>query len=144
MRKLMKLTIVKLSAASSASFRLLLLAGGVSTLQILAVDPQQGPPIKMPQLQSAAQVTRDANGVAHILAGNDHDLFLLQGYVHAQDRLFQMDVNRRLASGTLAELLGEGALAQDVQLRTLGLRRAAERSLAVQSARVRAILDAYA
>src|SRR6185369_13943529 len=111
---------------------------------IAAADPQAGPLIKLPELKAAVQVVRDGAGVAHILAGNEHDLFFLQGYVHANDRLFQMDVNRRLASGTLAELLGEGALAQDVQLRTIGLRRAAERSLPVQSARVRAVLDAYA
>src|SRR6185369_17516531 len=111
---------------------------------IAAADPQAGPPIKLPELKAAVQVVRDGAGVAHILAGNEHGLFFFQGYVHAQDRLFQMDVNRRLASGTLAELLGQGALAQDVQLRTIGLRRAAERSLAVQSSRVRAALDAYA
>src|SRR5215813_1015617 len=106
--------------------------------------PQAGPPTKVPELKAAAQVLRDGAGVAHILAGNEHDLFFLQGYVHAQDRLFQMDVNRHLASGRLAELFGEGALPQDVQLRTIGLRRAAERSLAVQSPRILAALQAYA
>src|SRR5262245_29605893 len=104
---------------------------------------QNGPPTKVPELKAAAQVIRDSAGIAHILAGNEHDLFFLQGYVHAQDRFFQMDVNRHLASGRLAELFGEGALAQDVQLRTIGLRRAAERSLGVQSPRVLAALQAY-
>ena len=100
--------------------------------------------IRMAELKAAAEIVRDSAGVAHITAQNDHDLFFLQGYVHAQDRLFQMDVTRRLASGSLAELLGTGALAQDVQLRTIGLRRAAERSLAAQSSRMQLILHAYA
>jgi penicillin amidase len=64
--------------------------------------------------------------------------------VAAQDRLFQMDEFRRTASGTLAELLGDGALAQDVQMRVIGTRRSAEGSLPVQSARVQALLQAYA
>ena len=68
----------------------------------------------------------------------------LQGFTHAQDRLFQMDTMRRQADGTLAELLGAGALASDVQLRTFGLRRAAERSLPILSQSVRDALSAYA
>jgi len=109
-----------------------------------AVGPDPGAPVALAPLTAAAQVTRDTLGIAHIGAANQHDLFFLQGYVHAQDRLFQMDVNRRLGSGTLAELLGEGALPTDVQLRTIGLRRAAERSLAALSARARAAVEAYA
>jgi penicillin amidase len=122
----------------------MLIALAHSTLGAVAADPKPNAPIKMPELKAAARITRDSSGIAHIRAQNHQDLMFLQGYVHAQDRLFQMDVNRRLASGTLAELLGEGALAQDVQLRTIGLRRAAERSLAVQSPAVQAALEAYA
>lgn len=86
-------------------------------------------PQSLPGLDAAAKVVRDVDGIAHVQARNEHDLFFLQGYVHAQDRLFQMDVNRRTADGTLAELLGPGALANDVQLRTIGLGRSAERTL---------------
>jgi penicillin amidase len=103
-----------------------------------------GPPLKLPGLTDAAQVWRDASGIAHIKAANDHDLFFLQGYVHAEDRLFQMDATRRQASGTLAELLGPSVLASDVRLRTLGIRRAAERSWPLISARGRAAVSAYA
>lgn len=95
-------------------------------------------------LRAAAQVSRDNYGIAHIRAANDYDLYFMQGWVHAQDRLFQMDYNRRQASGTLAELLGPAALAADVELRTIGIRRAAERSLAVISTEARAAIDAYA
>ncbi|MFQ5777265.1 MAG: penicillin acylase family protein [Terriglobia bacterium] len=100
-------------------------------------------PTVLPGLQAAAQIVRDSNGIPHIFARNDHDLFFLQGWVHAQDRFFQMDVTRRQASGTLAELLGPAALASDVELRTVGLRRAAEQSLTVVSPRARAALEAY-
>ena len=96
-------------------------------------------------LHAAASVVRDVDGVPHVKATNAHDLFFLQGWVHADDRLFQMDVSRRRASGTLAELLGSSALPSDVQMRTLGLRRSAERSLSVLSPETpRTHLRAYA
>ena len=91
-----------------------------------------------------AAITRDAAGIARIRARSAHDLYFLQGWVHAEDRLFQMDVRRRQAGGTLAELLGPAALGSDVQLRAIGLHRAAARSLPVVSARARAVLAAYA
>ena len=100
-------------------------------------------PTILPGLHDAATIVRDSNGIPHILATNEHDLFFLQGWVHAEDRLFQMDVSRRLASGTLAEVLGITVLASDVQLRTIGLRRAAKRSLAVLSQSTLAALEAY-
>jgi penicillin amidase len=101
-------------------------------------------PVDVPGLDGPARVDRDGNGIAHIRAGTRHDLFFLQGWVHAQDRLFQMDTRRRQADGTLAELLGPAALPTDVQLRTIGLHRAAARSLPALSADARAVLAAYA
>ena len=102
------------------------------------------PPVVLPGLEAGATVLRDRNGIPHIIAKSERDLILLQGWVHARDRLFQMDVSRRQASGTLAELLGPEALASDVQLRILGLRRAAERAVALFSVEVTAGLEAYA
>jgi penicillin amidase len=101
-------------------------------------------PVDLPGLDGPASVDRDQHGIAHIRAGSRHDLFFLNGWVHAQDRLFQMDVRRRQAGGTLAELLGPGALLTDVQLRTIGLHRAAARSLPALSDDARAVLAAYA
>jgi penicillin amidase len=101
-------------------------------------------PVDVPGLEGPANVDRDADGIAHIRAGTRHDLFFLQGWVHAQDRLFQMDVRRRQADGTLAELLGPAALGTDVQLRTIGLHRAAARSLPALSDDARVVLAAYA
>ena len=102
------------------------------------------PGARLPGLQEAASVVRDSDGIAHLRARNEHDLFFLQGWVHAQDRLFQLDVTRRRASGTLAELLGPGALPGDVQLRTFGLRRAAARTLPLLQPSTVAALEAYA
>lgn len=99
--------------------------------------------VRHPGMRLPGQITRDANGVAHIRAFTDYDAVFLNGWVHAQDRLFMMDENRRTASGTLAELLGLPAVASDVQLRTLGLRRAAQLSQLEYSARVSELLAAY-
>lgn len=104
--------------------------------------------IALPGLQRPAEVIRDRYGVPHIYARNDPDGYFMMGYVHAQDRFFQMDVSRRTGAGTLAELLGPGpndqTLNSDVQLRTLGLRRAALRSRAAYSSETIRILRAYA
>src|SRR5882672_7016072 len=68
-------------------------------------------------LDQRSEVIRDTYGVPHIYAQTAHDLFFLQGYVTAQDRLFQMDLYRRAGSGRLAEVLGEPALDADRQMR---------------------------
>src|SRR5258706_2013140 len=109
-------------------------------------------PTPLSGLDAAARVVRDADGVPHIFATDEHDLFFLQGWVDAEDRLFQMDVLRRQASGTLAEILGPGlpgpdgvpaVLESDVTLRTIGLRRAADRSYPLLSPPVKAAFEAY-
>jgi penicillin G amidase len=99
--------------------------------------------VRHPGMRLPGQITRDTNGVAHIRAFTDYDAVFLNGWVHAQDRLFEMDENRRTASGTLAELLGPAALPSDVQLRTLGLRRGASLSQLEYSARALELLGAY-
>ena len=102
------------------------------------------PATPLPGLLENAEIARDVRGIAHVTAQNDHDLFFLQGWVHASDRLFQMDVGRRVPSGTLAELVGTSAFPSDVQYRTFGLRRAAARSLPLLSQGTRAAVQAYA
>jgi penicillin amidase len=102
-----------------------------------------GKPAALRGLEGPVRVLRDALGVPHVFAQNDHDAYFMVGYLHAQDRLFQMDQTRRQASGTLAELLGAGALASDVQFRTFGLRRAAAKTLAALSPAAAADLQAY-
>jgi acyl-homoserine lactone acylase PvdQ len=70
-------------------------------------------------LEDVVRVQRDRWGVAHIYAGNSHDLFFAQGYVVAQDRLFQMELWKRSGQGRLAEVLGPEAIARDVNARRL-------------------------
>ena len=96
------------------------------------------------ELDGSASIVFDQFRVPTVVAQTEHDALFLQGYMHARDRLFQMDLQRRLFSGTLSELVGPSGLPQDVQLRTLGLRRAAQRSLAVQTPETMAWLQAYA
>jgi penicillin amidase len=101
-------------------------------------------PIKIPQLKGPASIAYDAEGIPLIKASNEYDLAFLQGVAHARDRFFEMDFNRRGASGSVAELVGPSALANDVQTRTLGLRRAAWATWQAASADTRAWLKAYA
>ena len=103
-----------------------------------------GSPLPLKSLRESATISIDAEGIAHVRANNEHDLYFLQGWTHARERLFQMDYFRRVASGTVAELVGSAGLPNDILLRTLGLRRAAERSLAATSERTRSALAAYA
>lgn len=94
-------------------------------------------------LHGEVEIVRDASGVPHIYAGDDHDLLFAQGFVHAQDRLWSMDFDRRLASGRLSELVGPSALDFDKFLRTLGSLRTAERDLAALEEETRELLRAY-
>jgi penicillin G amidase len=118
------------------------LSVGVLAQDTTVADPESEG--RRPRSRSSGRVVRDKDGIPHIAASSERQVLYLQGFTHAQDRLFQMDVTRRQADGTLAELLGGGALASDVQLRTFGLRRAAERSLPILSRNVRDALSAYA
>ncbi len=118
---------------------------GAALLALPSTAPAAaGAPVALPGLDGPVRVVRDAYGVPHVYAKSDHDAYFMVGYLHAQDRLFQMDQSRRQASGTLAELLGPSALVSDVQFRTFGLRRAAAKSLAALSPASLAVLQAYA
>lgn len=89
-------------------------------------------------------IVRDANAVPHIYAGSLADAYFALGFVHAQDRLWQLEIQRRTASGRLAEILGPSALDTDRFLRTLGVRRNAERILPNLAPDAREALQAYA
>ena len=95
-------------------------------------------------LKANVQVTRDTSGVPHIVADNLEDLYAAQGYVHAQDRLYQMFFFRTLARGRLAELFQPSLADADKFLRTLGFPRVAEAELAQLDQDARSSLDAYA
>jgi penicillin amidase len=95
-------------------------------------------------LDEAAQVVRDANGVPHIYAETDHDLYFLQGYVTASDRLWELEFLRRIGQGRLSEVFGDASLETDRFVRTLGWYRVARREVDVLEPETRAALDAYA
>ncbi len=109
-----------------------------------AALPQLDGSLDVQGLSATVKVTRDAHGVPAIEAASLEDLFLAQGYVTAQDRLWQMDVMRRFGAGELSEILGEDTLRIDREQRILGLRAAAKKSLAMASPRDRTYFDAYA
>jgi penicillin amidase len=106
--------------------------------------PQLDGTLTVKGLSAAVKVTRDGHGVPAIEAATLEDLFLAQGYVTAQDRLWQMDVMRRFAGGELSEILGPDTLKIDREHRILGLRAAARKSLQGASPRDRSYFDAYA
>ena len=89
-------------------------------------------------------VVTDDDGVPHIKATNEQDLYTAQGYVQAQRRMLQMELSRRQASGTLSEIIGEGALSNDKYFRALGLRRAAEKSFDLYDDHAKDILQWFA
>ncbi|MCL2655567.1 MAG: penicillin acylase family protein, partial [Coriobacteriia bacterium] len=91
--------------------------------------PQTKGTLSVKGLQSKVTVIRDKDGTPHITAANLHDLYMAQGYVEAQDRLFQMDLSRRQSEGKLSEVFGSMAVESDKTFRTYGLQRAAEASL---------------
>lgn len=95
-------------------------------------------------LSAPVKIYRDADGVPHIFASSALDGYRALGFLHAQDRLFQMDFTRRLAQGRLAEIVGRRALDQDRFMRTVGIYRKAQESLALLAPETRAALDAYA
>ena len=125
---------------------LLILVGGIAYAWFVtqAALPQLDGRLQARGLSAAVAVTRDAHGVPTIDAETLEDVFFAQGYVTAQDRLWQMDVMRRFGAGELAEILGEDLLKLDREQRILGLRAAAQKSLAMASARDRSYYEAYA
>ena len=89
-------------------------------------------------------MVRDDHGIPQIYADTTDDLMCAQGFVHAQERFFEMDVRRHATAGRLAELFGEDAVETDVYVRTMGWRRVAEQELPLLDPDTRAALDAYA
>ena len=100
--------------------------------------------LTLPGLSAPVRIVRDAAAVPHIRAASIPDAWFALGFVHAQDRLWQMDVSRRIAAGRMAEAFGVGALDTDRLLRALGLARVAENNYRKLDAGSRAVLDAYA
>jgi penicillin G amidase len=124
----------------------LILAGAVDYAYQVAhsVLPELDGQLRVSGLSAPVTVMRDGHGVPTIEASNLEDVFFAQGYVTAQDRLWQMDMMRRYASGELSEIRGEKTVKVDREQRILGLRAAARKSIAMADARDRSFFDAYA
>ncbi len=106
--------------------------------------PQTAGEIEVPGLAGDVEVVRDDHGIPQIYADTTEDLMRAQGYVHAQERFYEMDVRRHATAGRLAEMFGEDALETDVYVRTMGWRRVAEAELPLLDPATRVALDAYA
>jgi penicillin amidase len=106
--------------------------------------PQTSGTIRIEGLHAPVTVIRDQAGIIQIRADDPHDLFLAQGYAHAQERMWQMEVWRHISAGRLAELFGAGSVEADRFIRTLGWRQAAQRDLDAMPQDVRDALGAYA
>ncbi|HXG42172.1 MAG TPA: penicillin acylase family protein [Dehalococcoidia bacterium] len=100
--------------------------------------------LRLVGLREEVEVLRDRWGVPHIYARNLWDLFFALGYVQAQDRLWQLDFYRRLATGTLAEVMGEAALEYDRLMRRVGIGRVASRDVDRLGPQVREAMEAFA
>lgn len=135
----------KILGWSLASVVVLLLAIVIGLYAyIIRTHPVVEGEIQLPGLQESVEVVRDEDGVPHVRAQNEDDLYIAQGYVQAQDRLFQMDLSRRQASGRLSEVVGGAALNNDKYFLTLGLRRAAEASYDGYSDKAKNVLAKFA
>jgi len=129
-----------------------ILAGAFGTYYLKSYVPNTVAPKSLPQvdgeiniagLNNPVDIYRDGIGIPHIYATTMHDLFMAQGYVHAQDRFWQMDFWRHIGSGRLSEMFGSGQVETDSFLRTLGWRQVAEQEYAELGPESKAILDAY-
>ena len=119
------------------------IVGGYTWFRVRAALPQAGGTIRVAGPSAAIEVIRDGWGIPHVRASSEHDAAFGLGYVHAQDRLWQMEFQRRLAAGRLSEILGPAALETDRLFRTLGVRRAAVAATGLLPPEARAYLDAY-
>lgn len=130
----------------AAGITLVVLIAAAAVLAVWFVRrswPETSGTLALAGLVAPVQVLRDGWGVPQIYAANEHDLLYAQGYVHAQDRLWQMEFDRRVSDGRLAELLGPAVLDADRLVRTLGVRRAAQHDWQLLDPGTRDLLTAY-
>jgi penicillin G amidase len=123
---------------------LLVVLAAVSVVVVRRPLPQTDGEIDVPGLSASVEVVRDEHGIAQVYADTDADLMFAQGFVHAQDRFFEMDVRRHVTAGRLSEIFGSDTLETDRFIRTMGWRRVAEREWALLEPATRDALTSYA
>jgi penicillin G amidase len=121
----------------------LVVSGGL-WLAVQRTLPQTSGTLSVNGLKSSVEVIRDTWGVPHVYAQNADDLFFAQGYVMAQDRLWQMEFNRHVAAGRVSEFGGKATLKDDILLRALGLHRTAEADVQKLDVASKLALEAFA
>jgi penicillin G amidase len=137
--------LLRLSLLVVAAFAVLLVAASAwFYISARIALPRLDGSTRVPGLNSGVTVVRDGLGVPTIAAASLEDLFAAQGYVTAQDRLWQMDMTRRYASGRLSEVLGSRGLQSDIRQRTLLMPEIAANAAAAMPPCDRAYLEAYA
>lgn len=133
-----------LSAGVGLALAAVLVLGSVRFGVARSRLPERGSKIEeLPNCPAEVDIRLDGHGIAHIRTDDDEAVWFAQGYVHARDRFFQMELARRLASGRLAEIFGSQALASDRKMRTWRLAASARRQAALLGGESRAVLDAY-
>ncbi len=121
-----------------------LVAGVIVVSTVRESLPTRSGEATLPGLGAAVTVMRDDSGVPHIYGDSVTDLARAQGYVHAQERFFEMDLRRHITAGRLAELVGQPGVQTDKVVRTMGWRRVAEQELPTLEPETRQALLAYA
>jgi penicillin amidase len=140
----MRRTIRWIAGLAGIIAALALVAAGGGILLLFNTVARPSGALAVAGLGAAAEIVRDGESVPHIFAGSREDLVFALGFVHAQDRLWQMELLRRAGQGRLSEIFGERTYPLDVLLRTLDLYGHAERSLAALEPAAQRLLEAYA
>ena len=135
----------RIAAGVAVVLVVVLLVGAVGgTLAVRRSFPETSGELVVAGLSAPVTVERDAEGIPTIIASTTEDLFLAQGYVHAQDRFWEMDLRRHVTAGRLSELFGASQVETDTFIRTLGWRRVAEAELELLEPETERLLVAYA
>jgi penicillin amidase len=140
----MKRLLKWISALAAGAVALLLLAAAAGYVLLRNTVPSASGSLAIPALSAPVEVVRDREGVPHVFAGTMENLLCALGFLHAQDRLWQMELARRSGQGRLSEIFGERTFTTDVFLRTLDLYGHAERSFAALPSEARKNVEAYA
>lgn len=122
----------------------LLVLAVVAVVVVRRPLPQTDGEVAVPGLSASVEVLRDEHGIPQVYADTDDDLMRAQGYVHAQERFFEMDFRRHVTAGRLSEIFGPDTLETDKFIRTMGWRRVAEQEWALLAPATRDALSAYA
>ena len=120
------------------------LAASIALCPVLLVGQSADSSIRVTGLQAKVTVRKDSRAIPYIEASTDTDLYFVQGYVTASDRLWQMDLLRRVAAGETAEIFGRQTLEEDKRWRRFGFAAIANQSLAYLSPQLKTALEAYA